>query len=251
MNKKVKIAFAASRDLAVELIEWTVQNNTKTDYEIVGGIAPNYPTWWNDKVKSVYRKHHITCFKTIEDLIATTKPDIVFSINYWKIIEPEIIKKVPKGIVNIHHSYKLRFRGRYTNSWAILHARKDNNWQHGTTLHYINENLDDGNIIASSACAISKNDTAETLFEKVEQLAISLFQEKFDEMLKGVTHFSPADKEFFYYDADSNKNMEVDKHLPIEDIYDFVRAWSFKNRPKPYFLYGSKKIFLSLTDFEK
>lgn len=244
MNKKVKIAFAASRDLAVELIEWTVQNNTVGKYEIVGGIAPNYQTWWNDQVKSVYRQHDIPYFETIEDLIETSQPDIVFSINYWKIIKAELIKKVPRGIVNIHHSYKLRFRGRYTCSWAILHARKDNNWQHGTTLHYINENLDDGNIIASSACTITEDDTAETLFNKVEQLAIELFIDNFDKILKGTNDFIPADKTYFYYDADSNKSMEIDKNLPVEDIYDFVRAWSFKNRPKPYFLYGDKKIFL-------
>lgn len=33
-----------------------------------------------------------------------------------------------------------------------------------------------------------------------------------------------------------------------EAIYDFIKAWSFKDRPKPYLKYGNKKIFLSLDN---
>jgi hypothetical protein len=33
--------------------------------------------------------------------------------------------------------------------------------------------------------------------------------------------------------------------MPVEGVYDFVRAWSFKDRPKPYLtLKGTEYIYL-------
>ncbi len=244
----MRIAFAASRNLAVEIIRWVDKNKSKYEIEIVGGIAPSFKGWWDDQVKNVYEELEIPVYLSLEELIDETKPDLIFSLNYWKLIPAECITKVKKGIVNIHHSYLLRYKGRYSTSWAIINSRKDNYWKHGTTLHYIDEKLDEGNIIASVACDINEEDTAETLFNKVELLAISLFKEKFGDMLKGVDDFLEVSPKTYFYDKDSNKNLKIDQESSIEEIYDFVRAWSFKDRPKPYFEYKGKKLYLSLNE---
>ena len=68
-----------------------------------------------------------------------------------------------------------------------------------------------------------------------------------NKMLIGEHNFIEPDSEFFYYGKDSNKNLKVDFNKSIEEVYDFVRAWSFKDRPKPYFLFGDKKIELSIN----
>ena len=34
--------------------------------------------------------------------------------------------------------------------------------------------------------------------------------------------------------------------MPIEEIYDFIRAWTFDDRPLPYFNFKGKKILVSL-----
>jgi len=243
----MRIAFAASRNLSVEIIEWIYNNKTKFAIELVGGVAPNFKGWWDDKVDKAYEKLKIPIYSSIEEMIDDSKPDIVFSLNYWKMIPSEYISKVEKGIINIHHSYKLRFRGRYSTSWAIIHARKDNNWWHGTTLHYVDSKLDNGSIIASQRCEINENDTAEILFNRVENLAIEMFKNNFHKMLIGDDNFIEPDSEFFYYAKDSNKNLKVDFNKSIEEVYDFVRAWSFKDRPKPYYSFNNEKIELTLN----
>lgn len=242
----MKIAFAASRNISVKIIEWIHINKNDFDVELVGGVAPKNKGWWDDRVAETYDKLGIPIYSSIEEMIDRSNPEIVFSLNYWKIISSEYISKVKKGIVNIHHSYKLRFRGRYSTSWAILHARKDNNWFHGTTLHYIDSELDNGPIIASESCVINENDTAQTLFEKVESLAFNMFKNNFQKILVGDIIFIEPDKEFFYYGKESNKDLEINYGTSIENVFDFVRAWSFKDRPKPYFLYNGKKIELNL-----
>lgn len=243
----MRIAFAASRNLSIEIIEWIYNNKTKFDIELVGGVAPNFKGWWDDKVNETYGNLQIPIYSSIEEMIDSSKPEIVFSLNYWKIISPEYIAKVDRGIINIHHSYKLRFRGRYSTSWAIIHARKDDNWWHGTTLHHVDSKLDNGSIIASQRCEINENDTAEILFERVENLAVDMFKNNFNKMLNGKNKFIEPDSEFFYYGKDSNTDLELDFNNSIEEVYDFVRAWSFKDRPKPYFLFGDKKIELSVN----
>ena len=244
----MRIAFAASRNLAVELIKWIHINKDLYDIELVGGSAPKFKGWWDDKVYELYETLEIPIFSNIEELIDKAKPDLVFSLNYWKMIPPNYISKVDKGIINIHHSYKLRFRGRYSTSWAIIHARKDNNYWHGSTLHYIDRELDNGKIIASQKCSITKQDTAESLFEKVENLAIDMFKGNFKKIIKGSIVNIQPDPVSFFYDIDSNKKLEIDITLPTEEVYDFVRAWSFKGRPKPYFLHNGRRISLSLDD---
>ena len=243
----MRIAFAASRDLSIEIIGWISNNKNKFNIQLVGGVAPKFKGWWDDKVAETYENLHIPIYSSIEEMIDDSQPQIVFSLNYWKIISSEYISKVDKGIINIHHSYKLRFRGRYSTSWAIVHARKDNNWIHGTTLHYVDSQLDNGSIIDSQCCKITEDDTAEILFERVENLAVDMFRNNFSNMLNGENKFIEPDSEFFYYGKDSNTNLELDFNSSIEEVYDFVRAWSFKDRPKPYFLFGNKKIELSIN----
>lgn len=101
-------------------------------------------------------------------------------------------------------------------------------------------------IIASYKCKITENDTAETLFEKVECLAIKMFKYSFDKIINNNKFdYLQPDKESFFYDINSN-DLEIPYGIPFEEVYDFIRAWSFKGRPKPYFNFNGVKIHLSL-----
>lgn len=239
---KSKIAILGCRNLACEITKWILSTQS---VEIVGALPPPFTGWWDDQFRILLKSNNINICKDIDEIIAL-KPDIIFSINYWKTIDLQHINKVPKGIINIHHSYLLKFKGRYSTSWAIIHARKDNCWEHGTTLHYINENLDEGEIIDSWKCEIKENDTAEILFARVEKLAYEMFKANFTEMLVGVKIYKTPSEISYFYSKESNINLEIDHSLPIAEIYDMVRAWSFKDRPKPYLIFNDEKIYLSL-----
>jgi methionyl-tRNA formyltransferase len=240
-----KIGIIGSRDLACKILEWIVNQE---DVQIVGVVAPPFKGWWNDNFRDTAIRLNLHVYDNLNDLI-NEKPEFIFSINYWKIIEEDTIKKISGGIINIHHSYLLKYRGRYSTSWAIINARKLNCWNHGTTLHYITKELDAGPIIASYKCEISENDNAESLFKKVEELAVIMFIENFRKILfsQNIPFLEP-DPIYFYYDIESNKNLEIDYGIPIEDLFDILRAWSFKDRPSPYFVFKGKKIYLKLNE---
>lgn len=238
---KKRIAIIGSRKLACDVLNW-VKNSSKV--EIVGGFPPPFNGWWQDEFKATLEDNKIPVFNDL-DLLLNEKIDVVFSINFWKKIEAKQINRVKVGIINIHHSYLLKYKGRYSTSWAIVNARKLNCWEHGSTLHYIDEKLDEGKIIDSWKCMITEDDTAETLFDKVEKLSFLMFKKNFDKMLMPVTEFLRPAEECFFYDKDSN-NLEIPLKSSPEDIYDFVRAWSFKDRPKPFFVVNGRRIYMSL-----
>ena len=238
-----RIGILGSRNLSCKILEWIVSQNNAS---IVGVVVPPFNEWWNDRLKQVAKDNKLQIFDSIEELLKQS-PDILFSINYWKTISKEHINLVKGGIVNIHHSYLLKYRGRYSTSWAIANARKLSNWQHGTTIHYVSPKLDAGPIIDSYKCDITESDTAKTLFMKVESLAFDIFINNFQKIINNaVTTFLEPDPEFIYYDKDSNKNLEIEYGMPIEEIYDFIRAWTFDDRPLPYFNFKGKKILVSL-----
>ena len=238
-----RIGILGSRELSCKILDWIVNQNK---VEIVGIVTPPFKGWWKDKLKDTSELYKLKTYDTIEGLIDKS-PDVIFSINYWKLISEEHINRMKGKIVNIHHSYLLKYRGRYSTSWAISNARKTNNWYHGTTLHYVTPELDNGPIISSYKCEIKDTDTSEVLFSRVEDLAFKMFKDNFDKIVNDeINNFLEPDLDFYHYDKDSNKNLEVEYGLPIEEVYDFVRAWSFKDRPKPYFNFGKKKITLNL-----
>ena len=233
-----KIALLGSRELSEKILEWIIKQN---NCEIVGVVAPSYKTWWNDKLKENATNWGIDTFDDIQDVI-DKKPDVIFSINYWKIIDEEHINQMNGKIVNIHHSHLLKYRGRYSTSWAIVNGEK----YHGTSLHYITPELDNGPIISSYKCEIKDDDTAESLFTRVEELAFDMFKDNFNNILDDkIDNFLEPESNYYHYDKDSNKDLEMDYGYPLEDIYNWVRAWSFKDRPKPYFTYKGKRIELN------
>jgi methionyl-tRNA formyltransferase len=237
----MKVAIIGSRNLASIITEWIYRSKK---VEVVGGVFPIFEANWDFKFQTILEELQIPIFESLEDLLQI-KPDLIFSINYWKKINKEQIDKVKFGIINIHHSYLLKYKGRYTSSWAILNARKLNCWEHGTTIHFIDENLDEGRIIDSWKCEISENDTAESLFWRTEKLAFEMFKLNFDKMLSPIHDFKEPATESFFYDKNSN-NLEISLNSDPLFIYDFVRAWTFKNKPKPYFKISDKLIYLSL-----
>jgi methionyl-tRNA formyltransferase len=84
----------------------------------------------------------------------------------------KFLECAPKGFWNIHHSYNLRLRGRNITTHAIIRSKIDNIYYHGTTIHKMVPQLDAGPIVASEAIEICTNDTAYTLFNKVNKIAL-------------------------------------------------------------------------------
>ena len=92
---------------------------------------------------------------------------------YMKIISKNFIKSFGKKIINIHPSLLPKFKG--LNTFARI--LKNNEKKTGCTVHFVNEKLDSGQIIAQKSFSIDSNDDEKTLKHKTQNLEYQIFPE--------------------------------------------------------------------------
>ena len=101
-----------------------------------------------------------------EEILRLIKPynlKLVCLAGYMKILTKRFIDKFPGRIINIHPSLLPKYKGLNTHRRAIENMET----VAGCTVHYVNENLDDGEIILQKEVRIDNDDTEHTLSDKV------------------------------------------------------------------------------------
>ena len=84
---------------------------------------------------------------------------------YMKIISNEIVRKYKKKIINIHPSLLPKFKGLNT----FRRIMKSEEIKTGCTVHYVNNKLDDGNIISKKFFYLEPDDNESTLKQKTQK----------------------------------------------------------------------------------
>lgn len=172
--------------------------------------------------------------------------DIVFSLGYWKKVKKEDINKVKYGIVNIHNSYRLKYRGRHMSYWVLINNEKI----HGTTIHFMNEKIDDGSIIDTDFFEIKETDTSYSITTKANNLALNLLKKNIDNILYGkVNRKENKSKDYYYYkEADLCHEIPGDFLNYPDRLIRNIRALTYPNKPKPYIIINNIKVFLELDN---
>lgn len=99
------------------------------------------------------------------------KPDLIVCAGFlWKIPE-NILKAFPDKVINIHPALLPKFGGKGMYGMhvhkAVLEAGEQ---ESGITIHYLNGQYDEGEIILQKKCEIQKGETPESLANKIHEL---------------------------------------------------------------------------------
>ena len=98
-------------------------------------------------------------------------------------IPEKIVAAFPKKIINIHPALLPKYGGKGMYGMHIHKAVKEHKEvETGITIHYVNENYDEGAIIFQKKTALSEEDTPETIAEKIHLLE----QRYFPRVIEGV-----------------------------------------------------------------
>jgi len=92
-------------------------------------------------------------------LLATYTPDYVVLAKYMRILSPEFVAPYANRLINIHHSFLPAFVGASPYAQAYERGVKII----GATAHFVNEQLDQGPIIAQSVIPIDHTQSAREL----------------------------------------------------------------------------------------
>ena len=182
-------------------------------------------------VKMLAQRHDIP----VEQPISLKSPEALATLEQYQadvmivaaygLLLPEAILTLPRfGCINVHASILPRWRGASPIQQAILAGDQET----GISLMQMDIGLDTGDILAQKNCEITKEDTSETLHDKLAQLGAELLVEKLEE----ITH-SPAPRK------QSNMNTPVthagkitkeqgriDWHTSAKEIDQKIRAFN-------------------------
>ncbi len=109
------------------------------------------------------------------------KPELVVLAGYMRIVDAEFLRRFPNTI-NVHPSLLPRFKGLGTYDRAIAESV----CEHGATVHWVNEELDAGAIIAQEYFTVYHRDTAEVLSDKTKKIEKELYPKTIDKIAMGM-----------------------------------------------------------------
>ena len=119
------------------------------------------------------------------------KIDFIVLAGFLKKFPSLLIKKFPNRIVNIHPSLLPKFGGKgmygqHVHQAVIAAGDKKS----GITIHYVNEEFDEGEVVAQIETELNENETSESLAEKIHTLEMEYFPKVLEELLsKSVNNY--------------------------------------------------------------
>jgi phosphoribosylglycinamide formyltransferase-1 len=118
------------------------------------------------------------------NILKASQPDLIVLAGFlWKF--PEFILQVfPNKVINIHPALLPNYGGKGMygmNVHSAVIANKET--ETGITIHYVNENYDEGAVIFQAKCNVLPTDSAEDVAKKIHLLEIEHFPEVVDTLL--------------------------------------------------------------------
>lgn len=118
------------------------------------------------------------------NLLKSNNPDLIVLAGFlWKFPE-HILKHFPNKVINIHPALLPKYGGKgmygkYVHEAVV--ANKET--QSGITIHYVNENYDEGAIIFQAKCSINPLDDAGSVAKKINSLEMEHFPKVVESLL--------------------------------------------------------------------
>ncbi len=208
--------------------------------------GPNENIWF-DSVSQLAETHNIPYYLPEDinapewiSLLKTLAPDIIFSLYFRQMLSPAILNIPKLGAINMHGSLLPLYRGRCPVNWVLVKGEPKT----GVTLHYMVEKPDAGDIIARKEVTIDFQDTALTLFKKMEQAAANLLDETLPLIKAGSHQKIPQDlSKGSYFGGRRPEDGKINWLQKDIEIYNLVRAVTHPYPGAFAFLQG-KKLFI-------
>ncbi len=119
--------------------------------------------------------NQVTIWEDPADVSLLERMDVKFAVShgYRHIIKFPILRLLPDRVINLHISYLPWNRGADPNLWSFLEDTPK-----GVTIHYIDEGIDTGDVIAQQEVSFQPvGETLTTTYGKLQEAIVQLFRE--------------------------------------------------------------------------
>lgn len=143
------------------------------------------------------------------EYVESKSPDVIASVATPQKFDPGLYELANGCSINIHSSLLPEYRGLSPSFWTLYHGED----QTGITVHYIDEDLDTGDIILQETLPIQPDDTLHSLNTRVAQKGSSILVESLEQIRTDSVDSTSIDPdEGSYYSMPSR-----------EQVKDFIR----------------------------
>lgn len=232
-----------------QVADWLVQNGE----HIVGAVLhPSDRQKYGVELMGLMSANSIPIF-TGSDLrqpdvlqqIAELDADLALSLYFGYILKSSFISLFPDGVINLHPSYLPYNKGAHPNVWSLIDGTPA-----GVTLHYIDNGVDTGDIVAQRKVDVEPVDTAKTLYRKLEIASLDLFRSTWPKIrVREVERLSQgADggtvhraKDIHYLDR-----IDLEQTYTARELLNLLRARTFPPYLGAYFEENGRKVHVRI-----
>jgi phosphoribosylglycinamide formyltransferase-1 len=138
-------------------------------------------------VKSVFFEHNdFYGSQKVLNILLENKIDMVVLAGFLLLVPEDIIDRFRGKIINIHPALLPKYGGKGMYGDRVHKAVIMNHeTESGITIHHVNRNFDEGDIIFQAKCPVLPDDTPETLAERVHSLEYAYFPGVIEKELRG------------------------------------------------------------------
>jgi methionyl-tRNA formyltransferase len=122
--------------------------------------------------------------------IAAKGPVLGVVCSYSRILWPELLAVFPNGVVNLHNAKLPTYRGANVLQWTIINGEEKT----AATLHYLDQGIDTGPIVAEIEVPIDPSDTALSLRHRLMAADDKLLTEWLPRLVRDRVASHPQDE---------------------------------------------------------
>ena len=117
----------------------------------------------------------------LRDLVRTFGPDLVVSAGFMRILSPAFVAAFSGRLINLHPSLLPAYPGAH----AVRDALEDSARTTGSTVHFVDDQVDHGPVILQREVPIERDDTVESLHERIKAVEHGMLAEACRLVLEG------------------------------------------------------------------
>lgn len=107
----------------------------------------------------------------VAKVIDTYEPDLIILAGFMRILSVGFVERYSGKLLNIHPSLLPKYTGLHTHRRALQNKEE----YHGTSVHFVTEELDGGPVIAQARLKLNLSDDESTVMKKVQILEHELY----------------------------------------------------------------------------
>lgn len=253
-----RIVFMGTPGFASNILEGLLANN----YNIVGVVSQPDKEVGRKRILTPSPVKELAVSKGIQVLtpniirnehekVLALKPDLIITCAYGQFIPKEILDYPKYKCINVHGSLLPRGRGGSPIQRSII----DGDTKTGITIMYMDEKMDEGDILYQKEILIDDRDTNSSLFSKLSNLGLDMLLEFLPKLFVNDINPIKQDHSLATYTYNLTKQDEfISFNNNTRIVYNRIRG--LLDNPGAFFVVNDKKyklldVYYEITNVDK